>query len=302
MSSSPPTDPLRRDPGRSRSPDRRIAVVAWDNFFFFFFFFFKIFNHGAICSSPNFGSYLRLPTSPRPAGRPSARVAARAPRARIGNARLRRGVRFLVWVFLVLALVGAAVVARRPRLLVIVGALPPLLSLVARVQEHDHGIPEHPAPDAEPSVVGGVDRRRNMRVATWRVSPTFVPVLAAATVGVLAVVTPASGQDPRTQFVFVAEEGDVHTSPAVGAWLEQRIEPTDLLFPYSVPYLLALKESRHARSLPRGQTRSSSRPSTTSTGRSGCGSRCLSARTRSRFPLSSVPCAAPMSSRSSRAG
>ena len=94
-----------------------------------------------------------------------------------------------------------------------------------------------------------------MRVATWRASPTFVPVLAAATVGVLAVVTPASGQDPRTQFVFVAEEGDVHTAPAVGAWLEQRIEPTDLLFPYSVPYLLALKESRHARSLPRGQTR-----------------------------------------------
>ena len=169
------------------------------------------------------------------------------------------GQSILFWVFLVLALVGAAVVARRSRLLVVVGAaallLPPLLSLVARVQDTTTAFLSARHLMLSLPLWAGLIGAGTMRVATWRASPTFVPVLAAAAVGVLAVVTPASGQDPRTQFVFVAEEGDVHTAPAVGAWLEQRIEPTDLLFPYSVPYLLALKESRHARSLPRGQTR-----------------------------------------------
>ena len=47
----------------------------------------------------------------------------------------------------------------------------------------------------------------------------------------------------------------MHTSTAVGDWVEQRIRTGDLLFPYSVPYLRALKASRHARSLPRGQAR-----------------------------------------------
>jgi hypothetical protein len=47
----------------------------------------------------------------------------------------------------------------------------------------------------------------------------------------------------------------VHTSAEVGDWLSRRIEPGDLLFPYSVPYLRALKTARQARSLPRGQAR-----------------------------------------------
>jgi hypothetical protein len=82
-----------------------------------------------------------------------------------------------------------------------------------------------------------------------------VPLAAAAAVALLAVVTPASARDPRTHFVFLAQAGDVHTSTSVGDWLEERIEPGDLLFPYSVPYLRALKASRHAWSLPRGQAR-----------------------------------------------
>jgi hypothetical protein len=165
----------------------------------------------------------------------------------------------LFWLFLVLALVGAAVVARRSLLLVVVGAaallLPPLLSLVARVQDTTTAFLSARHLMLSLPLWAGLIGAGTMRVASWRASLTFVPVLAAAAVGVLAVVTPASRPDPRTQFVFVAEEGDVHTSPSVGAWLERRIEPTDLLFPYSVPYLLALKASRHARSLPRGQTR-----------------------------------------------
>jgi hypothetical protein len=93
-----------------------------------------------------------------------------------------------------------------------------------------------------------------MRVAAWRSFRGAAPLVAAA-VALVAVVTPASARDPRTHFVFLAQAGDVHTSAAVGAWLEQRIESSDLLFPYSVPYLRALQASRHAWSLPRGQAR-----------------------------------------------
>ena len=71
----------------------------------------------------------------------------------------------------------------------------------------------------------------------------------------VAAVVPASARDPRTHFVFLAEAGDVDTSAPVGAWLEERIAPGDLLFPYAVPYLRALRAGRHARSLPRGQAR-----------------------------------------------
>ena len=92
-----------------------------------------------------------------------------------------------------------------------------------------------------------------MRAASWRQARGVVPLVAAAAVALVAVVAPASARDPRTHFVFLAQAGDVHTSAAVGAWLDQRIEPGDLLFPYSVPYLRALRASRHARSLPRGE-------------------------------------------------
>ena len=54
---------------------------------------------------------------------------------------------------------------------------------------------------------------------------------------------------------ILAQAGDPQTSAAVGDWLEQRVRPDDLLFPYSVPYLRALEAARHARSLPRGQAR-----------------------------------------------
>jgi len=165
----------------------------------------------------------------------------------------------LFWIFLVLALVGAAAVARRSLLLTIVGAaallLPPLLSLVARVQDTStaflsarHLLQSLPFWAA----LIGVG---TVRVAAWRSARAAVPLVAAVAVALLAVVTPASARDPRTHFVFLAQAGDVRASAAVGDWLSQRIEPGDLLFPYSIPYLRALKAARQARSLPRGQAR-----------------------------------------------
>jgi hypothetical protein len=163
------------------------------------------------------------------------------------------------WIFLVLALVGAVAVARRSLLLTIVGAgallLPPLLSLVARVQDTStaflsarHLLQSLPFWAA---LIGA----GTVRMAAWWSVRAVVPLAAATAVALLAVVTPASARDPRTHFVFLANAGDVHTSAAVGEWLSHRIEPGDLLFPYSIPYLRALKAARQARSLPRGQAR-----------------------------------------------
>jgi hypothetical protein len=163
------------------------------------------------------------------------------------------------WIFLVLALVGAVAVARRSLLLTIVGAgallLPPLLSLVARVQDTStaflsarHLLQSLPFWAA---LIGA----GTVRMAAWWSVRAVVPLAAATAVALLAVVTPASARDPRTHFVFLANAGDVRTSAAVGEWLSQRIEPGDLLFPYSIPYLRALKAARQARSLPRGQAR-----------------------------------------------
>jgi hypothetical protein len=163
------------------------------------------------------------------------------------------------WIFLVLALVGAVAVARRSLLLTIVGAgallLPPLLSLVARVQDTStaflsarHLLQSLPFWAA---LIGA----GTVRMAAWWSVRAVVPLAAATAVALLAVVTPASARDPRTHFVFLANAGDVHTSAAVGEWLSHRIEPGDLLFPYSIPYLRALKADRQARALPRGQAR-----------------------------------------------
>jgi hypothetical protein len=165
----------------------------------------------------------------------------------------------LFWLFLVLALVGGAVVARRSLLLAIAGAaallLPPLLSLVAHVQDTATAFLSARHLMQSLPLWAALIGAGTMRVATWRPARGVVPLAAAVAVALLAVVTPASARDPRTHFVFLAQAGDVHTSAAVGDWLEQRIAPGDLLFPYSIPYLRALKASRHARSLPRGQAR-----------------------------------------------
>jgi hypothetical protein len=161
------------------------------------------------------------------------------------------------WLFLALALVGAWVVLRRSTQAAIVGAaalvLPPLLSLAARVRDSTTAFlsPRHLMMSLPFwAVLIGVGA---VRAAPKGRARGLIPLVAAAAVAVVAVVAPASARDPRTHFVFLAEAGDARTSGVAGAWLEQRIEPGDLLFPYSVPYLRALAASRHARSLPRGQ-------------------------------------------------
>jgi hypothetical protein len=165
----------------------------------------------------------------------------------------------LFWIFLLLALAGAAVVARRSILLVTVGAaslmLPPLLSLVARVQDTSTAFLSARHLMLSLTFWAALIGVGTVRLAAQRSPRAVLPLAAAAAVTLLAVVTPASARDPRTHFVFLAQAGDVHTSTAVGDWLSRRIEPGDLLFPYSVPYLRALKAARQARSLPRGQAR-----------------------------------------------
>jgi hypothetical protein len=163
------------------------------------------------------------------------------------------------WLFLLLALVGAAVVARRSIPLLAVGAaallLPPLLSLVARVQDTTTAFLSARHLMLSLPLWAALTGAGTMRLATRRPGRSVVPLAAAVVVALIAVVTPASARDPRTHFVFLAQAGDVTTSAPAGTWLEQRIEPGDLLFPYSVPYFRALRASRHAHSLPRGQAR-----------------------------------------------
>ena len=163
------------------------------------------------------------------------------------------------WLFLALALVGAAVLARRSTALLAVGAaallLPPLLSLVARVQDTTTAFLSARHLLLSLPLWAALIGAGTMRVASWRPARGAIPLAAAGAVALAAVVTPASARDPRTHFVFLAEAGDVQTLAPVGAWLDRRVEPGDVLFPYSVPYLRALGASRHAHSLPRGQPR-----------------------------------------------
>ena len=165
----------------------------------------------------------------------------------------------LFWLFLALALVGAAVIARRSLPVALAGAaallLPPLLSLVVRVQDTTTAFLSARHLMLSLPLWAALIGAGTMRVAAWRSVQPVIPLAAAAAVALLAATTPASARDPRTHFVFLAQAGNVHTSAAVGGWLELRIRTGDLLFPYSVPYLRALKASRHARSLPRGQAR-----------------------------------------------
>ena len=159
-----------------------------------------------------------------------------------------------------LALVGAAVVARRSLLLAIVGAaallLPPLLSLVARVQDTSTAFLSARHLMLSLPFWAALIGAGTMRLAAWRSARGVVPLAAAAAVALLAVVTPASARDPRTHFVFLAQAGDVaHLGGGRGlARAADRAAATcSSRTPF--PYLRALKASRHARSLPRGQAR-----------------------------------------------
>jgi hypothetical protein len=162
------------------------------------------------------------------------------------------------WLFLALALVGAAFVARRSVPMALVGAgallLPPALSLVARVHDTTTAFLSARHLMLSLPLWAALIGTGTVRVASWsRARGVAAPLVAAAAVALVAVVAPASARDPRTHFVFLAEAGDVDASAPVGAFLARSVEPGDLLFPYSVPYLRALRTTRHGRPLPRGE-------------------------------------------------
>ncbi len=128
------------------------------------------------------------------------------------------------WLFLALALAGAAVVARRSPPLALVGAaallLPPVLSLVARVRDPTTAFLSARHLMLSLPLWAALIGTGTVRVASWRPARGVVPLVAAAAVAVVAVVAPASARDPRTHFVFLAQAGDVRTSAPVGAWLD----------------------------------------------------------------------------------
>ncbi len=162
----------------------------------------------------------------------------------------------ILWLFVALALVGAWAVVRRSPLFALVAAsaliVPPALSLLTHVRSRDTAfLSPRDFLVALPvwAALIGVGAVRAARASQGTERATALAVLGVA---VLAVAAPRTTHDPRTYHRFWAATGDVSSTDAVGAWLDRRIAPGDLLFPYAVPFLRALPAARHAHSLPRG--------------------------------------------------
>lgn len=152
-------------------------------------------------------------------------------------------------VFLVLALAGAAFLARRRAAFVAWGlaalALPPLLSTLVHTGR---------APDLSP-------RHLIFVLPFWAafvgaaVARLPVPALAVVAVAVIAAISPQGIHDPRS-ITYTAALGTEEALAAPGAWLRQTVEPRDVLYPYSSVYLAGLPATGDAHGLPRGQTQS----------------------------------------------
>ncbi|HEX5448880.1 MAG TPA: glycosyltransferase family 39 protein [Gaiellaceae bacterium] len=163
------------------------------------------------------------------------------------------------WLFVVLALIGAAIVARRSLGFTLVGAsailAAPILSLMVHVRNPATAFlsPRHLIV-ALPfwATLIAVAAVRLTRLASARADLAVLAVLAVATVAALA---PASAPDPRTELDFWQATGAVQSSRVVGDYLAQRIAPGDVLYPYAVPFFAALPAARVARALPRGDPR-----------------------------------------------
>lgn len=160
------------------------------------------------------------------------------------------------WLLGAFALVGVWAIVRRSPFFALVGAsallVPPVLSLVAHVQNTETAyLTSRHLIAALPlwAVLVGAGTAHLVRASRGGRPLATAAVCAAAA---LAVVSPATARDPRTLSPFWASTGSLHQSAVVGAWLNARIRPDDLLFPYAVPYLRALPAAQKARSLPRG--------------------------------------------------
>jgi Dolichyl-phosphate-mannose-protein mannosyltransferase len=149
-------------------------------------------------------------------------------------------------VFFVLGVAGIVLLARRCPAFVAWGvlafALPPLLSTLVHTGR---------SPDLSP-------RHLIFALPFWAASIGYavsrIPAraIAVVVVAVLAAVSPQGIHDPRT-ITYTAHLGTEEALAAPSAWLRERIEPTDVLYPYSSLFLAALPEAGDATALPRAQ-------------------------------------------------
>jgi mannosyltransferase len=149
-------------------------------------------------------------------------------------------------VFLGLAAVGIALVARRRPAFVAWGlialVLPPLLSMLVHTGR---------APSLSP-------RHLIFALPFWAsfigVAVSRIParVLAVAVVAVLAGISPQGIEDPRS-ITYVATLGTEEALAAPTTWLRANVQPRDVLFPYSSVFLGALPATGEAIALPRAQ-------------------------------------------------
>jgi 4-amino-4-deoxy-L-arabinose transferase-like glycosyltransferase len=150
-------------------------------------------------------------------------------------------------VFLVLAAAGVLLLApRRPSFVawgLLAFALPPVLSTFVHTGR---------SPDLSP-------RHLVFALPFWAAFIGFavsrIPARAVAVVAVAAVaaVSPQGIHDPRS-ITYTAKLGTEQALAAPSAWLRERIEANDVLYPYSSLFLAALPEAGKAIALPRAQT------------------------------------------------
>jgi mannosyltransferase len=152
-------------------------------------------------------------------------------------------------VFLVLAVAGALLLARRRPPLVAWGlatlVLPPLLSTLVHTGR---------APDLSP-------RHLIFALPFWAafvgtaVARAPLRLLAVVAVTVLAAVSPQGIRDPRS-ITYTARLGTEAAVAAPARFLKRHIKDGDALYPYSSVFLAALPEAGDAVGLPRGQAQS----------------------------------------------
>lgn len=150
-------------------------------------------------------------------------------------------------VFVLLAAVGAALLARRRLPFVAWGAvalvLPPLLSTLVHTGR---------APDLSP-------RHLIFALPFWAafvgaaVARLPFRLLAVVGVAVVAALSPQGIHDPRS-ITYTATLGTEEALEAPAAWLRERVQPNDVLYPYSSVFLAALPQAGRAIALPRAQT------------------------------------------------
>jgi hypothetical protein len=152
-------------------------------------------------------------------------------------------------VFLLLAAWGIALLLRRRPELVAWGLIafagPPLLSTLVRTGRAPDLSPRHLV-FALPFFAAFVG------VAVARIPGRPLPLVGLA---VVAALSTQGIPDPRS-ITYTAALGGKDPVAAPAAWLQQEVEDSDILYPYSSVYLAALPQAGEARGLPRAQVQS----------------------------------------------